>query len=123
MKEYKIFLDDILIGTTNFEFADVPMGVVFGKVSFIDIKNLYKFFKEYCDKNGIDYHLNNEEKYIQTFDLKQIKIKSKDSDFIKNGASFCGCDEDFQIEMYNISSEIMKSEFSHHYYNCYGEAD
>ena len=26
MKEYKIFLDDVLIGTTNFEFADVPMG-------------------------------------------------------------------------------------------------
>ena len=37
MKEYKIFLDDILIGTTNFEIADVQMGVVFGKVNFIDI--------------------------------------------------------------------------------------
>ena len=124
MKEYKNFLDDILIGTTNFEFADVPMGVVFGKVNFIDIKkNLYNFFKEYCDKNEIDYHFNNEEKYIQTFDIKQIKIKSEDSSFIKNGASFCGFDEDFNIEMYNISSDIMKSEFLHHYYDYYGETD
>ena len=41
MKEYKIFLDVVLIGTTNFEFADVPMGVVYGKVNFIAFKNPY----------------------------------------------------------------------------------
>ena len=45
MKEYKIFLDDILIGTTNFEFADVPMGIIFGKLNFIDFKNPYFFSK------------------------------------------------------------------------------
>ena len=123
MKEYKIFLDDILIGTTNFEFADVPMGVVYGKVNFIDFKNPYFFFKKYCDTNDIDYHFIDDEKYIQTFELKHIKINRSDSYFIRNGASFCGFDEDFQIEMYNISSEIMKSEFLHHYYDYYGETD
>jgi hypothetical protein len=122
MKEYKIFLDDVLIGTTNFEFADVPMGVVYGKVNFIDFKNPYFFFKKYCDSNDIDYQFIDDEKYIQTFELKLIKI-SNNSDFIRNGASFCGFDEDFQIEMYNISSEIMKSEFLHHYYDYYGETD
>ena len=123
MKEYKIFLDEILIGTTNFEFADVPMGVVYGKVNFIDFKNPYFFFKKYCDTNDIDYHFIDDEKYIQTFELKHIKINRSDSYFIRNGASFCGFDEDFQIEMYNISSEIMKSEFLHHYYDYYGETD
>ena len=122
MKEYKIFLDDVLIGTTNFEFADVPMGVVYGKVNFIDFKNPYFFFKKYCDSNDIDYQFIDDEKYIQTFELKLIKI-SNNSDFIRNGASFCGFNEDFQIEMYNISSEIMKSEFLHHYYDYYGETD
>lgn len=122
MKEYKIFLDDVLIGTTNFEFADVPMGVVYGKVNFIDIENPYFFFKKYCDTNDIDYHFIDDEKYIQTFELKLIKI-SNNSDFIRNGASFCGFNEDFQIEMYNISSKIMKSEFLHHYYDYYGETD
>ena len=123
MKEYKIFLDDILIGTTNFEFADVSMGVVYGKVNFIDNENPYFFFKKYCDTNDIDYHFIDDEKYIQTFELKHIKINRSDSYFIRNGASFCGFDEDFQIEMYNISSEIMKSEFLHHYYDYYGETD
>ena len=122
MKEYKIFLDDVLIGTTNFEFADVPMGVVYGKVNFIDFKNPYFFFKKYFDENDIDYQFIDDEKYIQTFELKLIKI-SNNSDFIRNGASFCGFNEDFQIEMYNISSEIMKSEFLHHYYDYYGETD
>ena len=123
MKEYKIFVEDILIGTTNFEFADVSMGVVYGKVNFIDIENPYFFFKKYCDTNDIDYHFIDDEKYIQTFELKHIKINRSDSYFIRNGASFCGFDEDFQIEMYNISSEIMKSEFLHHYYDYYGETD
>ena len=122
MKEYKIFLDEILIGTTNFEFADVLMGVVYGKVNFIDFKNPYFFFKKYCDTNDIDYHFIDDEKYIQTFELKLIKI-SNNSDFIRNGASFFCFNEDFQIEMYNISSKIMKSEFLHHYYDYYGETD
>ena len=122
MKEYKIFLDDVLIGTTNFEFADVPMGVVYGKVNFIDIENPYFFFKKYCDKNDIDYQFIDDEKYIHTFELKLIKI-SNNSDFIRNGASFCGFNEDFQIEMYNISFKIMKSEFLNHYYDYYGETD
>ena len=122
MKKYKTFLDDVLIGTTNFEFADVPMGVVNGKVNFIDFKNPYFFFKKYCDSNDIDYQFIDDEKYIQTFELKLIKI-SNNSDFIRNGASFCGFNEDFQIEMYNISSKIMKSEFLHHYYDYYGETD
>ena len=123
MKEYKIFVEDILIGTTNFEFADASMGVVYGKVNFIDIENPYFFFKKYCDTNDIDYHFIDDEKYIQTFELKHIKINRSDSYFIRNGASFCGFDEYFQIEMYNISSEIMKSEFLYHYYDYYGETD
>ena len=123
MKEYKIFLDDNLIGTTNFEFADASMGVVFGKVNFIDIENPYFFFRKYCDTNDIDYHFIDDEKYIQTFELKHIKINRSDSYFIRNCASFCGFDEYFQIEMYNISSEIMKSEFLYHYYDYYGETD
>ena len=122
MKEYKIFLDDVLIGTTNFEFADVPMGVVYGKVNFIDFKNPYFFFKKYCDTNNTDYQFIDDEKYIQTFDLKLIKI-SNNSDFIRNAVSFYGINEDIQIEMYNISSKIMKSEFLHHYYDYYGETD
>jgi hypothetical protein len=99
------------------------MGVVYGKVNFIDFKNPYFFFKKHCDSNDIDYQFIDDEKYIQTFELKHIKINRSDSYFIRNGASFCGFDEDFQIEMYNISSEIMKSEFLHHYYDYYGETD
>ena len=45
MIEYKIFLDDVLLGTTNLEFADVPIGVVYGKVNFIAFKNPYIFQK------------------------------------------------------------------------------
>ena len=55
MKEYKIFLDDILIGTTNFEFADVPMGVVFGKVNFISIDQPYQFIKNFYSNKNVQF--------------------------------------------------------------------
>jgi len=35
---FTIKLEEQIIGTTDFEFADVPMGVVYGKINFINIQ-------------------------------------------------------------------------------------
>ena len=39
-------IENFLIGTTEFEFADVPMGIVYGKLLFTDLKLLIHFDKE-----------------------------------------------------------------------------
>lgn len=44
-KRYDIFLDDKIIGTTELEKADAPMGVVFGRINFANIVVDYDFIK------------------------------------------------------------------------------
>jgi len=51
-KTYDIFLDDNKIGTTELEKSDVPIGVVFGQINLLDIKDAYTFFKDYCVKKN-----------------------------------------------------------------------
>ena len=45
-KNYKILLDNKLIGTIKLEYGDPPMGVVFGQTNFI-VNNMIKFFCYY----------------------------------------------------------------------------
>jgi len=58
MKEYKIFLNSELIGVSNLEKDDVPMGAVFGVIKFINQKFGYYFFKDYCQSNSIQLASN-----------------------------------------------------------------
>ena len=44
---YKIHLNGVLIGTSELEKADAPMGVAFGLIKFNGIESPYAFFKEY----------------------------------------------------------------------------
>lgn len=45
MKYYDILIDNIKIGTTRLEKADVPMGVVFGEIGLGDGISGYDLFK------------------------------------------------------------------------------
>ena len=124
MKEYKIFLDDILIGTTNFEFADVPMGVVFGKVNFIDIENPYLFIKSYYLKNKTNFEHDDCEVFLSSQIQRFIKVyKDNNEELIGWGAYLSGLKDDFQIDFMGIKSDLMLAEFPHHVKQYYGETD
>ena len=124
MKEYKIFLDDILIGTTNFEFADVPMGVVFGKVNFIDIENPYLFIKSYYLKNKTYFEHDDCEEFLTSQIQRFIKVyKDNNEELIGWGAYLSGLKDDFQIDFMGIESDLMLAEFPHHVKQYYGETD
>ena len=124
MKEYKIFLDDILIGTTNFEFADVPMGVVYGKVNFIDIENPYLFIKNYYLKNKTNFEHDDCEEFLTSQIQRFIKVyKDNNEELIGWGAYLSGLKDDFQIDFMGIKSDLMLAEFPHHVKQYYGETD
>jgi hypothetical protein len=40
----------VKIGTTDFEFADPPMGIIHGKVNFENVEFPYEFIKNHCEK-------------------------------------------------------------------------
>ena len=121
-KTYHIELSGVKIGTTEFEFADAPMGVVFGKLKFDNVISPYELIKEHCTKNGIgindDYP---DDKFINTMIIPQLKVFDYEHNQLKGcGAYIIGMESDgFEIQFEGITSELMQSEFKHHYDEYY----
>lgn len=121
-KTYDIKLNGVKIGTTDFEFADTSMGVVFGKVKFEKINSPYELIKEHCIENRIgindDYP---EDKFINTMIIPELKVFDIEQNELKGwGAYFIGMDSDgFEIQFGGITADLMQSEFKHHYDEYY----
>ncbi len=72
---YHIFLEEKIIGTTRLKNADPPMGVVFGKIEFIEPEMGYKFIKDYCQLNQIELAFDQpEDKVISAGNIHTIKV-------------------------------------------------
>lgn len=113
---YDIFLDNNKIGVTAFEKADAPMGVVFGKINFINIGSGYSFFKEYCSKNKIDVNDYPEDRVILTRDIPALRVFNSSGIEVKGlGCSVSGMDSDiFEICIEGIPYPFYEDEFPHH---------
>ena len=120
---FTIKLEEQIIGTTDFEFADVPMGVVYGKINFINIESPYLLFKNYCLANNIQINYDSEtEKLIDTFIIPNLKVYYNDfQDELKGwGSSISGLEIsddgiEFDINSYGLESETMSTLFEHHF--------
>lgn len=122
-KKYNIELNKVKIGTTNFEFADVPMGVVHGKIYFENIESPYELFKNHCTKFNVQ--LNDDEPELKSIDtgiISDLKVYLENGmELIGWGAAIIGMDdEEYEIQFSGISTEIMQTEFKHHYNQYYG---
>jgi len=121
-KIYILELDNRKIGVTKFEFADVPMGVVYGKIIFEKIVSPYELFKEHCLKFKVGMNVNDSvEKLIDTSVIPELKVVLENGNELKGwGGSIVGMDDDdFEIQFGGITSEIMQTEFSNHFKEYY----
>lgn len=120
---FTIKLEEQIIGTTEFEFADVPMGVVYGKINFIDIESPYLLFKNYCLANNIEIYSDIIDiKLIDTAIIPNLKIYYNNfQDELKGwGNSISGLEIsddgiEFEITLYGLESETMSILFKHHF--------
>jgi len=118
---FTIKLEEQIIGTTEFEFADVPMGIVYGKINFIDIESPYLLFKNYCLANNIHINYDSEkERLIDTAIIPNLRIYYNDfKEELKSwGSSISGIeisDDVFEITLYGLESETMSTLFKHHF--------
>lgn len=120
---FTIKLEEQIIGTTEFEFADIPMGVVYGKINFINIESPYLLFKNYCLENNI--HINNDfenERLIDTAIIPNLKVYYNNfkSKLISWGSSISGVEIsdkeiEFEITSYGLESETISTLFKHHF--------
>lgn len=116
-KAYKIYLNGTLIGTTELEKSDAPMGVVMGELKFVDLRYNYNFFKEYCIANQIklaaDYP---EDKMISTMTISELKVTNDKGIEIKGiGNQITGMDnEEYEISIFGIPYPFYEEEFPNH---------
>lgn len=114
---YDIFLEDKLIGTTELEKADVPMGVVFGEITFANISWDYDFLKKYCLVNNIEITTDHPNlKLIATANIPNLKVVSPNGIEIKGqGTSINGMDTDiFEITIWAVPYPFFQEEFKLH---------
>lgn len=117
-KKYNIELNQVKIGSTDFEFADVPMGVIHGKIFFDNVESPYELFKNHCTKFNV--RLNDDEpdlKLIDTEFIPQLKVYlTNGMELTGWGASITGMDnEEYEIQFSGIDAELIQTEFKHHF--------
>jgi len=116
-KLYKITLNGTLIGTSELEKADAPMGVAFGLIEFNGIVSPYEFLREYCLNNQIELASDYpEDKMISTMSIPELKITSNNGIEIKGiGNQITGIDnEEYEISIFGIPYPFYEEEFPHH---------
>jgi hypothetical protein len=115
-KIYTIILEENIIGTTELEKADASMGVAFGKINFNNIKSGFDFFKEYCEKNKIEFEYYPEDKLILTRYIPSLKIIDENkSEIIGMGNYINGMDSDiYEINIFGIPYPFYEEEFPKH---------
>ncbi len=113
---YNILLDNIKIGTTELENADVSMGVVFGRINFIEIDSGYEFFKTYCLKNRIDFQDDIDIRSILSRSIPGLHVFDKSGYEIKGDVCYIlGMDADyFEIYIEAIPFPFYGQEFQHY---------
>ena len=114
--QFKVLLNDKLIGVTSLEKADVPMGVLFGQLHLDNIDNAYEFFKSYCLQEHIGFTDDKQDKLITTRHISNLKVVDTDNSEIKGSAiSVAGQGmKDFEITIEGVPHNIFGFKFKHH---------
>ena len=116
-KKYLIKIEGKLIGYSDLEKADAPMGVAFGLIEFNGIVSPYEFLREYCLNNQIELATHYpEDKMISTMSIPELKITSDNGIEIKGiGNQITGMDnEEYEISIFGIPYPFYEEEFPHH---------
>ena len=115
---YNITLNGTLIGTSELEKADAPMGVAFGLIKFNEIESPYEFFKEYCLKNNIVINTDDPEfEFIDTQVISELKVFRQDGMEIQGvaGNAITGMKgEGYEISILGIPYPFYEEEFPNH---------
>lgn len=115
---YRVVLDGKTIGETELEFADPPMGVVFGKIRLTVGDSLYSLFKAHCTSQEIPRNQDEEEiELIDTPTIDGLKVFRSDGIEIAGvlGASVSGFrDDGYEIAILGVPYPFYEEEFPHH---------
>ncbi|WP_458626446.1 hypothetical protein [Winogradskyella sp. PC D3.3] len=116
-KIYNLHLNGILIGTSELEKGDAPMGVVLGELKFVESNFGYEFIKKYCVEKNIELAYDYpEDKMISTMSISELKVTNQNGiEIIGIGNQISGMDnEEYEISIFGIPYPFYEEEFPHH---------
>jgi hypothetical protein len=115
-KIYAILLDNNKIGTSLLEYADPPMGVVFGKIEIISNSINHSSLLNYCNTYNIEIATNLPEDKLITVCIPALQVFNEEGIEIKGeGNVIEGMDsEGFQISILGVPYPFFEEEFPHH---------
>lgn len=124
MKEYFLKLGEKDIGKTKLEYADPAMGVVSGKINFINSISGFELFKNFCENKSNVNEIDEKHKFIDTQVIEDLKVFDEEGNEVKGvGNYITGMDSDgFEISIIGIPYPYYEQEFPHHvieYYELY----
>jgi len=115
--KYAVYLDGKIIGKTNLELGDPPMGVAFGNIRFSNIPSPYEFFRDYCQKNNVSISTEDADlKMIMTGHIPGLKVLNNTDIEIKGvgGAYIEGMEQEFTVNILGIEYPFYGEEFPEH---------
>jgi hypothetical protein len=115
--KYTVKLYDIVIGYTQLEKADPPLGLVAGKIELENIDSGYDFFSVYCKETesliNVDYP---DFKFIDAENIRGLNLFTTNDELISGKTiTIRGFDSDsFEVEVIGIQKNIYESLFPAH---------
>jgi hypothetical protein len=114
-KYYTIKIKENIIGTTIFEYADPPMGVVQGKIIF-DKNYGFDYIANYAEENHIVINnFDKKEKTISIQTIDELKVYSEEgTEIIGQGNCIYGDSNELMLDLVYIPYPFYEEEFPHH---------
>jgi hypothetical protein len=114
---YIVKLYDVVIGYTELEKADPPLGMVAGKMELENIDSGYDFFSVYCKETESQINVDDPDfKFIDAENIRGLNLFTA-SDELVSGETMTirGFDSDsFEIEIVGIQKSTFASLFPSH---------
>lgn len=117
MKRYRVLLGDVVLGTTELEKADPPMGVAMGRIHPADTGLGYVFLRDYCLSKGITLNIDDREfRCIDTQSIPDLRVVDDNGiEVLGIGSSIGGMDSDgYDVTIIGIAYPFYEEEFPHH---------
>lgn len=116
MRDYQVWLEDTLIGTTRLEGADPPMGGVFGEIQPIIEHLTYGFIKTFYASRQIGFDDSPDIKLIATRATDKLRVVTPDGITIESlGNQIVMLDgEGCEVFLEGVGYPFYAEEFAHH---------
>ncbi len=115
---YRVFLDEQLLGESDLESADPPMGVVGGIVRPAQGCDLYRTMLDRCQVSGVSPNQHEPEfQFLDTPCISGLRVVRTDGLEIEGcaGCAFMGfADEGYSVTILGVPYPFYAEEFPHH---------